>query len=450
MIGEPPKRTAQAAVCVLLGAGAAIAEGERSLDAASPESTTALPGEESGRIDESDDESTWLLVGRGVLFVPRTIVDVAFAPVRGGLWLVDRYDLVDRYERLFFNDAKTIGLYPVASIESGFGFNAGARFVHRELFGAREHLSLRASTGGRFRQRLVTTFRSGERFGRHAAFELGGELERRPKDAFYGIGNAEDAVETRHRQQLSRASAAIDVRPVADLHVRVAGALSEIAYGSSEYGRSIETIHDTTMLPGWSGVRNAYGELELRWDSRRSSGAWEPPSIISAGWLGAVYGGRMHQLDGAADYWRYGVDLQHFHRLGIGPRVLLTRVHVEAVGAGDVAFTELPQLGGELLLRGYPSDRFRDRVAALGSVAYQWDLSRHSSATLFVDAGRVYGSIDDMTLEDLRVGYGIGLDVHTTSSFVAEASVATSRDGGVFLNVAFEPAFAVSPREERR
>ena len=56
---------------------------------------------------------------------------------------------------------------------------------------------------------------------------------------------------------------------------------------------------------------------------------------------------------------------------------------------GEVAFTQLPQLGGIPSLRGYARERFRDRIAVTGSIEYEWDLGRHTYASLFVDAGRV-------------------------------------------------------------
>lgn len=292
--------------------------------------------------------------------------------------------------------------------------------------------------------------RSGDRLGDHLAIELGGELDRRPKDAFYGIGNDGRGIEGRHRQQLLRTTAVVDVRAISDLHARFGGALSELGYSTSDEGMPIDVVYDPMQLVGWTGVRNTYGELELRWDSRTAGSPWEIPSLLATGTLASAFAGRVHQFGALSDYWRYGVDLQHFTRLAVGPRVLVTRLHAEAVSEGDVAFTELPQLGGKALLRGYPADRFRDRVAVLGSVEYQWDLTRHTAASLFVDAGRVYGDLDELSFENLRLGYGIGLQLQTTNSFVAEASLASSKDGGLFLNVAFDPVFRISPREQRR
>jgi len=178
------------------------------------------PGEESGRVGPVDDgDSTLRVIGRDVLFVPKLAANVALTPVRGGIWAFDRYHLDDLYYRVFFNDARTIGLYPTAAFESGFGIiglTGGARFVDRDVFGAREHLSLQAAVGtAYYRQLYSASLRSGDRLGDRFALELDAGYERRPRDAFYGIGNADTvmitethidpriddtALETRYRQ----------------------------------------------------------------------------------------------------------------------------------------------------------------------------------------------------------------------------------------------------------
>jgi hypothetical protein len=428
-----------------------------------------VPGQESGRtdpIDNSDSAARW--IGRGILFLPRLALEAAFAPVRGGIWANERYRIYDRTYRLLFNDAETMGLYPTVGLESGFGFNFGARFVHRDLFGAREHFALSASTGGRYRETFAGSFRTGDRFGR-LRLDAKGEYDLRPKERFYGIGNADEmpagslgapidalagdaAAEARYRQRLMRARLIVDVRLASQLHLRGAGALTDLQVARSEEGAPLDELYAPGSLVGWTGTRDLYTELELRWDDRRAETSWEPRPVYTTGWLAGVYAGPVHRLDGGTDFWRYGADAQRFLRIGRGPRVLAARAHVEAVtGARDeVPFFELPQLGGKSLLRGYESERFRDRVAAIGSIDYQWDLSQMFSANVFTDVGRVYAGADELSRSGLRVGYGVGIEAHTRNSFWFRGSLASSIDGGLFLNLAFEPVFYIDERVERR
>jgi hypothetical protein len=440
-----------------------------------PEPTAAdvagapVPGQESGRLDPIDGgDSPARLIGRGFLFLPKVAIQAVIAPVRAGIWANEQYHLRDRAHGVMFNEPGTIGLYPRIGLESGYGVNLGARFVHRDLFGGREHLGLAASTGGRFRRAFEVSLRSGNRFGEHLRLALKGEHERRPKERFYGLGNRDEvpapmapldpldggpaAVEARYRQQLLRGTAIADVRLTDELHVFASGALTDFEVGRSEDGPAIDEVYLPGSLVGWEGTRHAYSELELRWDSRRALSSWEPKPIYSGGWLASVYGGRVHRLDEGPDFWRYGADLQRFVRLARGPRVLAARAHVEAVSGarGEVPFFELPELGGSKLLRGYDTERFRDRIAALASLDYQWDLSQMFSARLFTDVGRVYASADELALTGLRVGYGVGVDMHTRTSFWVRSSIASSIDGGIFLSLAFEPVFELDRRVEQR
>lgn len=411
-----------------------------------------LPGQESGRIDEPEGDSVWRDIGQGLLTPPRVAMEVAMAPVRASVWAFDRYQLIDRFKRVFFDDTETYGLYPILVLDSTYGATIGGRFVHRNVFGEREHFSLRAGTGGQFRLEAEAGLRSGLRFGERTHLDLRGELERRPEDNFFGIGNTAEGMETHFRQEMLRARSSLDVRAVSALHLTASGALTDLEFGPSEHEPSIETVFNPMTLTGWTGVRNLYGELELRWDQRGYPTALDRHGAYARGGYLAIFGGRIHQFEAGGDYWRYGGHAQKFWQIGKGPRVLSTRFAVDAV-TGDyeeVAFMQLPQLGGRTLLRGYERERFRDRVAVVGSVEYTWDLGQLFMASLFTDVGRVYPSFSELRYDDMRVGYGVSLQLHRRHNFLGAVSLASSIDGGVFLDLIWDPVFEVEPRVEQR
>lgn len=414
-----------------------------------------VPGQESGRSDPGDDgDSTLRVLGRDALWLPKMIVDLGLSPIRGGVWLYDRYQLDQLYYRVFFNDDRTIGLTPSLGYDTTYGvsgLSVGARFVARDVFGEHEHLALAAATGMIYQQLYSLELRSGDRFGRRFHTELDAGFERRPHDAFYGLGNT-DLPTAYYRQQRMRGALTADARIVSELHLRGAAAASDVTFSRGDIGTPIDSTYMTDQLVGWNGMQYGYGELELRWDDRHNPSAFEPHAVFADGSLAAVFGGREHLFSGGSDFWRYGVDLQHFFRIAQGPRVLALRLHGEGVtGAIDaVPFTELPQLGGLTYLRGYPLGRFRDRVAAFGSAEYQWDLAQQISASLFVDAGRVYDSLGALSVDQLRVGYGAALEGHTDGSFVMQLSLASSLDGGLMFNLAFNPVFDIDERVRRR
>ncbi|HEY0478757.1 MAG TPA: hypothetical protein VGD37_14665 [Kofleriaceae bacterium] len=426
-----------------------------------------IPGYESGRTDRDETDSTWRGIGRGLLYVPKLALDVVLSPARAAIWAQDRYQLSDRYTRTFYNAEQTIGIYPNLSVDSALGFSGGAGFVHRDLFGDKEHLGAEFSIGNRYRQIYSASFATGDRLGKQLSLQLDAGYERRPHDAFYGIGNgarAESAaapinplldptsIESHYRQARARLSMVADYRPSSRVHIRPAAAVSELQFGAPDTGESLTEFYDTRGVVGWNGVRYGYAELELRWDSRRATTIMEPPAVYSAGELAAVFAGRMHRLDDGPDFWRYGFDAQKFLRLAEGPRVLIGHLHGEAVTGrrDDVPFTELPKLGGPTWLRGYALDQFRDRVAVFGSLAYEWDLSQWFSANVFVDAGRVYPELTDLSIDHLRMGYGLAIEAHRVESFVLEGSIGSSIDGGLFVNLSFNPVYDLDERVRRR
>jgi hypothetical protein len=447
-------------VVVLLAAAPALAEDPPAdPEVPSDEPTAAdvagapLPGAESGRTDPPETDSTLRDIGQGVLLVPRVGLEVVMAPMRGALWALDHYELQTRFRRWFFDRSGTYGVYPTFVLDTSYGFTVGARFVDRNVFGKAEHFSVRVSTGGEYRFETSGALRSGYRFGKRTLVTVRGQFERRPEDLFFGIGNDTSDERVYHRQELVRGAATFDVRAIDGLHVRGAFAYTNLDYGDSNKGPAIDVVYNPMTLTGFeTGIRNVYGEAELRWDSRQLPRSLDLHGLFDKGALLSIFGGRVHQFEAGGDYWTYGGEAQVFQRLGDGPRVVSARLVAAGVTGGydDVAFTQLPQLGGKRFLRGYPADRFRDRLAVAGSVEYTWDLGRSPMASVFVDAGRVYHSPEDLTFDGLRADFGVSLQWHADRHYMAGVSVAASIDGEMFAYLTFDPVFDIEPRVEQR
>lgn len=385
------------------------------------------PGDESGRIDEpTSEDSTGQKVIRGVLLVPKGILTLALAPVRLGVWATERYELPERARRFFFNDKGNFGIYPTARYEAGERLRIGAQMDWRVTDNDRIRSFAGGSVDGDL-YRLDTTYSHRTEL---AAIDNALIYEQIPDRRLYAIGNV-DSGSIRFDSKLARAATQGAYRLGGGFEAR--GAIS-IA--------SREAIDD---------YKTGYLEAELLYDSRSGDVGWDTPQVTSGGSLVSVWAGHETILD-RRDLWRYGMDLQHYIRIGRGPRVLAFRLHGEAIDApvDEVPVTELPTLGGPVYLRGYHLDRWRDRVAAVGTAEYQWDLSHSLFAALFVDVGRVYPALDDLSFNDLRAGYGIALELHAPGIQGIRGSMASSTDGGLFFNFYLEPVFTLTPRVERR
>jgi outer membrane translocation and assembly module TamA len=173
---------------------------------------------------------------------------------------------------------------------------------------------------------------------------------------------------------------------------------------------------------------------------------WISPGAPSRGTRASAFVGAAAGASGdRTRYVRYGLDAIQYFDLYRGDRVLLVRVHGEGVAARsdeDIPFTDLPRLGGPQFLRGYARDRFRDRVAVLGSIEYRYPIWRELSGFLFVDAGRVAPGIDALS-GHFRPGAGGGLELYSNEAFRMRTQLAGSSDG-LFFHLAVEAVYRQS------
>jgi hypothetical protein len=428
---------------------------------ASAATAAPVPGDESGLVaGDHEESSTGTEIARGALWVPKKLFQLIALPFRGFVWVYDRYQLNDWYYRIFYTRDRQISVVPVLQYRTGLGLTAGLRFESRNTFGDHEYLTAAYSYGGTHRMRSDVSLNSGMRFD-PVVLRIGGNFDRFDPLPFYGIGNFGDlspvpampvqptalAVRTDYRYEEARAELSADWRLFDDLYIAGRGSWARIATSPTQKRRSIEDVYDANVTGFDDTLSHIYGEGEVRLDRRhRARPPWET-TMYTTGGMVRGFAGYLHQLDEGSDFWHYGIDLQEFVHLSLAPRMLVFRLWGEGVTGGidDVPFYELPYLGGDFL-RGYDFARFRDRLSAVGSVEYVWDLSRFADASLFAETGRVWRSWDALTLDDLRADFGLGLTLHSLTSYVVSGYIATSIDGGVNVTATFTSHWNENPR----
>jgi len=426
-----------------------------------------VPGTEHGRTDSIDTgHGTARLLGRSLLFIPRVPLELVAQPVRGLLYLQGRYSIIDEIQGLFRTEGGRVAIYPTALFETGLGLNVGARARFTDLLGHGERLFARVGFGGEQKALAALELGIGGRLsaGLRLRYELADSLQ------FYGYGNgdvvtptmpidpltSEDAVSTEFDLELFRVSPYVKYQLSRNLSLTASGALTQKSFSPDDVEGDDFAIDQAFMvdrIPGFaSGTTFAYTELEVAWNTRRRAHAWDAPGMRGTGGLVLGFIGRQHHLgEDEPSYYRIGVDLQRYLRLAVGPRVLELRAYGELVtGARDeVPFSELPRLGGSSLLRGYESGRFRDRVAIVTQASYAWAVSSWLAPSVFVDVGRVYSGLDDLSLDHPRAGFGAALEAYSKQRMFIRAEVASSLDGGVFVYLTLNPAFDAYSRAER-
>lgn len=126
--------------------------------------------------------------------------------------------------------------------------------------------------------------------------------------------------------------------------------------------------------------------------------------------------------DTGADFVRWDVSLSGYLPLNDRQQLVLHGLGVlhSGVGSRGVPFTHLASLGGKRGLRGFRTDRFRDRqmVALMSEWRYEVWRMKHGDLRVeglaFLDAGSVAHEVDGLPDADLKTSWGFGVRAVTT------------------------------------
>jgi outer membrane translocation and assembly module TamA len=80
-------------------------------------------------------------------------------------------------------------------------------------------------------------------------------------------------------------------------------------------------------------------------------------------------------------------------------------------------------------MKGYESDRFRDRNSLLLQGEWRIMVNRFIDTALFYDAGKVASHTSDLDLNGLTHDYGAGVRFHSPFSTMFRVDVARSPEG---------------------
>jgi len=437
----------------------------------------APPADESGGYRVAPDGAgpgviAWRIAG----FVPYWATKILLTPVRGLMWVYERYALDVRFREVFFTADGTIGLFPLLTNEAGFGLSLGAKFLHNSLFGEGEKLSITATARGASQAFASLVANSGNRW---RGFRLRGNVTynslRRAR--FDGIGN-EDTVDIEDSGRITEPldpfsnELAFDsrysfdefsVRLGADfaltdhLTVQVLGEYIRRDYDpngddAERYRVFTGDVYDTANLTGFEeGLNTIDGLLVLTYDRSGVASRYNSLAVRSRGYRATSLLGYAYGIgDDPSNFLRFSAALEGFINLYGGDRVLTLRAFYETVSAdrADVPFDQLPTLGGVNLLRGYLRGRFRDSSVALASAEYSYPVLNTVSGFLFVDVGVPFAGLDDFSLDNPRVGYGAGVQLQNASAAFGRLDVSSSIDGGLLVNLTFQPFFRVDRRAQ--
>jgi outer membrane protein assembly factor BamA len=107
----------------------------------------------------------------------------------------------------------------------------------------------------------------------------------------------------------------------------------------------------------------------------------------------------------------------------------------------EVPFYLQPTLGGSRHLRGFVTDRFRDRNLLLMQAEYGWDIWPFLNAVFFYERGGVAADWRQLTFKSLRQDYGLGLRLGSARTVAVRTDVAFGSGEGTRLTMRFSHAF---------
>lgn len=442
-----PRRVPSLAVLVAI---VAVSSARVAPAAAQPEPPAAGPEDAGGvLVPESEPGRALVWIPRVLLSPVRLAAEIALAPLRGGAWLNDRYQLHRRVMRLLFSEDGTIGVYPTAALESETGLDLGLRFVDADLLGHGERVTVAAS----IRRRFDAAISSGSRFGT-TVVTAAGSFRSWSSYNYFGVGE-QPAMQTRFAQQIWYGELAVQAPLAGPLSMRALGGHARRRFDpfadAPGHARTGDVFDPMTLVGFARGTHNAFAELSAGIDTTSYATRYLARANPSSGWLASGFLGITRGLgDDPSRYWRYGFDARRFVDLHGGDRVLVLRTALEAVAGepGAIPVADLPRLGGPELLRGFHDDRFRDRIAALATAEYRYPIQEGATAYAFVDAGQVAPAISGLGLRRWQVGGGGGLQFQTLDAFLLRAQIAASRDG-TFFQLALDPAIDMRARHRR-
>jgi outer membrane protein assembly factor BamA len=187
-----------------------------------------------------------------------------------------------------------------------------------------------------------------------------------------------------------------------------------------------------TGVPGEAGALVWAHRLALTYDTRKSR---ETPTQGGFGQLFVEAANRA--LGSHTSFVRYGLEGRLVWPLIAERLVTVTRGLVEWVEGRALPFFELSALGGETTLRGFGEKRFLDRGRILFNVEERLrlftvtynDVRTACELALFVEAGRVFHTVTELSLRKTQTVTGVGVRLVVFSQLVAKIDVGFGSEG---------------------
>ena len=317
------------------------------------------------------------------------------------------------YDFFVFGPDHKAGVLPTAFIDFGFDPSVGLFFFWNDLFADGHDFKLRGATWGE--HWIAASVDSRTTFADNVSFAVNGSIVRRPDYAFYGIGSRsleDDLTRYGSTTYQGHVELAIGFGHASKIVTQVGVRNRSFRDGDYDDDPTLQEGVREDVFEEPSGYREGYTVLfnraVLSIDSREP---WPAPGSGVRLELRAEQGSEINNAPMA--YLRYGAALGAFYDLNDAGRVvgLWGAVAFADPLHGEVPFTELVELGGEEVMRGFVPGRLLGRSAATLTLQYSWPVWVQLGGMIQLSVGNVFGEhLDGFDPELLRFSGSIGIE----------------------------------------
>lgn len=334
-------------------------------------------------------------------------------------------------DSLHSSTTSEIEALPIVSYDTDAGFGYGAKVFFLNPLQKNESFDiiLFNSTKGERWYRFVASYPDFEL--RQAtvypfSIDLTIDYDKWISNSFFGIGNDSRFIdkETYTREPLECSVTA--GRGITPLFVVQMG----FRYRSIRNYNFAQNSTLKNILPVMNSLTATMNSLLLnaRYDSRNSFISPSSGFVVSGEmeYAPIVFGSKTR-------FTKFSSHLQYYKKV-IGSTIVAGRMILVSLHGTDLPVQSLISVGGTNTLRGIPQDRYLDRSAVVCNLESRIPIIWRFGGVIGVDAGRVWNSLTNVSVNNWSVNYVGGLRLYM-DTFVARLDIGVSRETfGFYLN----------------
>ena len=323
---------------------------------------------------------------------------------------------------------RTGSICPILMYDSDVGFGFGGKGIVKNLFFLDESFDLMVFGSSKGEQEYDLVFsipdyqiRQGKSYPISCDVEL--EYSKVLRSNFFGFGNESEDNDWQFPKETSMFSVTVG-RAFTE---EIIGEFSLTYLYSSIYDFEENQVLDRD-IPGAGESHTSMIALDIRWDTRTDR--IHPENGMVAG-----FGMDLANTAVSGDYTfqRYRIELSRYVRAFFPQHVLAGRLWLRHID-GACPYFEQSVLGGGESMRGFKADRFVDTTMSLASLESRFVVYYPISTVIFVDTGRVYTGIEEISSKGWKTDIGFGLRYHL-DDFIVRLDTGFSTEGTrIFFN----------------